>query len=87
MKVSVWDTYVQRQDGLTMHFDILVSEHQTEESRIFQFGKEYLESKPFKSGKLNARECLFCHIEEASRVVENEILEKGYHIIEMENCN
>jgi len=24
MKVSVWDTYVPREDGLTMHFDVLV---------------------------------------------------------------
>ena len=25
MKISVWDTYVAREDGKTMHFDILVS--------------------------------------------------------------
>ncbi len=87
MKVSVWDTYVKRQDGLIMHFDILVDSKLTDESKIFDFGKNYLKSKSFNSQELTSKECVFCHIESASEMVIKEIETKGYYIIEMENCN
>jgi len=87
MKVSVWDTYVKRHDGITMHFDILVDSKLTDETTIFDFGRSYLKSKPFNSEELTAKECKFCHIEEASELIVNEIETKGYYIIEMENCS
>jgi len=87
MKVSVWDTFVKRQDGLIMHFDILVDSKLTDENQIFDFGKNYLKSKPFNNEELTSKECVFCHIENASEIVIKEIEAKGYYIIEMENCN
>lgn len=87
MKVSVWDTYVKRQDGLIMHFDILVEHKMTDEHMIFDFGREYLKSKSFQIQELTSKECVFCHMEKATELVEKEIITKGYHIIEMENCN
>ena len=36
MKVSVWDTYVEREDGKIMHFDILVSSELKNEQIIFE---------------------------------------------------
>ncbi|HAI19502.1 MAG TPA: DUF2024 domain-containing protein, partial [Xanthomarina gelatinilytica] len=42
MKVSVWDTYVQREDGEIMHFDILVPNLVTNEETIFNYGRTYL---------------------------------------------
>ncbi len=87
MKVSVWDTYVERQDGLTMHFDILVPSTLTNEATIVDFGANYLKSKPFKSQELSAKMCVFCHIEEATQPIIAEIQQKGYYIIEMENCS
>jgi len=87
MKVAVWDTYVKRQDGLIMHFDILVDSKLTDETKIFDFGESYLKTKSFKSEELTSKECLFCHIEDASVLVVNEIETKGYSIIEMGNCN
>ena len=42
MKVSVWDTYVERRDGKTMHFDILVPSELKNEQTIYGYGKEYL---------------------------------------------
>ena len=41
MKVAVWDTYVKREDGNIMHFDILVPDYETNEQTIFNFGKDY----------------------------------------------
>lgn len=87
MKVSVWDTYVKRENGLIMHFDILVNSDLTDETKIFNFGKNYLKSKSFKSGELTSKECVFCHIEKATEIMINEIEKNGYFIIEMENCN
>ncbi len=87
MKVSVWDTYVKREGGLIMHFDILVNSKLTDETKIFDFGKNYLKSKSFNSEELTSKECVFCHIENASEIVIKEIETNGYYIIEMENCN
>ena len=87
MKISVWDTYVKRENGLLMHFDILVPSEITDEFVIFNFGRKYLQSKAFKSGNLSTKECTFCHIEEATKPIIDSIAEKGFHIIEMEHCN
>jgi len=87
MKVSVWDTYVKRQDGLLMHFDIVVPSTEVNKTKIFNFGTIYLQQKAFKTGKLSTKECTFCHIENATQSIINEIQKKGFYIIEMENCN
>jgi hypothetical protein len=87
MKVSVWDTYVQRKDGKIMHFDILVPNHVTDEEAIFNYGRIYLKSKTFETGKLTSSECQFCHIEQATEAIINNIEKEGFHIIEMEHCN
>ena len=87
MKVAVWDTYVLREDGNLMHFDILVPNHVTDEETIFNYGKTYLNDKPFKIGKLTSSECKFCHIEQATEAIINNIEKVGFHIIEMEHCN
>ncbi|SHG84242.1 DUF2024 family protein [Flagellimonas flava] len=87
MEVSVWDTYVPREDGKIMHFDILVPSTLTESTTIFGYGKAYLETKSFKTGELSANECRFCHMQSAPESVEEGIREQGYYIIEMENCS
>jgi len=87
MRISVWDTYVERSGKAIMHFDILVPATLTDEKQIFNYGNRYLSTKSFKTGKLSANECKFCHIEEASPSIVSEIEENGFFIIEMENCN
>lgn len=86
MKVSVWDTYVPRKNGRTMHFDILVPSTVDDPGTVFDFGRQYLESKAFWTGTLTSKECRFCHMETAPKEVEEAIVKKGFHIIEMENC-
>ncbi len=86
MKVSVWDTYVPREGQKTMHFDILVSSDTIATDVIFGYGKAYLATKPFTTGDITSNECRFCHMEQAPDMVEEAIKEKGYYIIEMENC-
>ena len=87
MEISVWDTYVERLDGLTMHFDILVSSTMEDKAKIFSYGKQYLDTKSFETGKLTAQECQFCHMQQAPIQIEDDIEENGYFIIEMENCS
>nr|WP_321233346.1 DUF2024 family protein [uncultured Psychroserpens sp.] len=87
MKVSVWDTYVKRDDGNVMHFDILVPSDVTDETIIFRFGNEYLRHKSIHNAVVSTKECRLCHMEYATQEVEEAILEKGYFILEMENCN
>jgi len=87
MKISVWDTYVKKEDDTIMHFDILVPSNVTNEQVIFSFGMDYLKNKPFKTNQLSANECRLCHIEQATKEMIASIEKKGYFIIEMENCN
>ena len=87
MNVVVWDTYVQRSDGKKMHFDILVPENVKDTVVIYQFGQDYLKNKQVRSEILTAKECKLCHIEEASNEIISSIEAKGYHIVEMENCD
>ena len=82
MKIAVWDTYVEREDGITMHFDILVPRDLTDENRIFSYGRQYLGAKSFETGALTSNECRFCHVQSVSAEVEDEIRTKGYFIVE-----
>ena len=86
MQVAVWDTYVTKKDGSIMHFDIIAPEHIKDEKVIYTFGKDYLQSKNQESQSLAAKECSFCHIEKATEGMVLSIQQKGYYIIEMQNC-
>lgn len=86
MKVAVWDTYVTRKDGTIMHFDILAPENINDTTVIYNYGKDYLKSKGQEGQELASKECQFCHIETLRPEWEEAINEKGYFIIEMENC-
>jgi len=83
----VWDTYVEKTDGRVMHFDILAPEIVSNTEEIYGYGRSYLAEKGQASQMLSAQECKFCHIEEASAEVREIIAIRGYHIIEMQNCD
>ena len=85
MQCAVYDTYVTKKDGITMHFDVIV-EDTTPHNKAIEFGKEYLESVGQGKQKMTQEECQFCHIQEAPSVVEKAIREKGYYIQKMEGC-
>lgn len=86
MNVSVFDTYVRRSDGRVMHFDILVPDTEEDLTLIHGYGREYLKSKGQEGAILGSKECRFCHIERATADIIKSIEERGYYIIEMENC-
>jgi hypothetical protein len=86
MKISVWDTFVTKDDGSIMHFDILVPAKVTASHIIQQYCHSYLKDKIKNPQKTEVIKCNFCHIEKASAPVLDHILEKGFAIIEIENC-
>lgn len=86
MKVAVWDTYVTKKDGSVMHFDIIAPQEIKYTSIIYGYGKDYLKTKVQDGQPLTSKECQFCHIESITLQWETEIKQKGYFIIEMENC-
>ena len=86
MQVAVWDTYVTKKDGSVMHFDIIAPAHIRDEKTIHTFGIEYLLSKNQEDQQLTAKECRFCHMEKATDEMAISIQQKGYYIIEMQNC-
>ena len=87
MQVSVFDTYVTKKNGTVMHFDILVPANMNNEEKVHEFGRHYLEQKQQAGQPLSAKECRFCHIEEADTSIVADIERQGYSIIEMQGCN
>lgn len=77
MKVAVWVTYVVKNNGETMHRDIIVPDHITVESIVHKMGKEYLSSKNQKDQPLTSKERRLCHQEKASPEMESSISNKA----------
>jgi hypothetical protein len=86
MNVAVWDTYVDRTDGQTMHFDILVEEGVSFDA-VRRHGADYLDDKDVDSSTLTTEECQFCHVESATQEVRDAIESRGYAIVELANCS
>ncbi len=86
MEVAVWDTYVKKKDGKTMHFDIIAPTSVKDEKVIHEYGKTYLKQKHQEGQPLTSKECRFCHIEKATDEMVASINKAGFYIIEMENC-
>jgi hypothetical protein len=87
MKISVYDTYVQRDDDSRMHFDILVPSENHDRELILEYGRTYLRAKGVSPLNLKAEKCNYCHVENANSAIEVEIAEMGFAIIELENCH
>lgn len=87
MQVAVWDTYVTKKNGSVMHFDIIAPDNIKDEHIIYTFGKEYLQFKNLEGLILEAKKCNFCHIEKATDEMVVSIQQKGYYILEMQNCD
>jgi Domain of unknown function (DUF2024) len=85
MECAVYDTYVRKKDGKTMHFDVVV-EASTPHERAIEYGKQYLSIAGQNGQKMTQEECQFCHIQEAPSFVEKAIKQNGYWIQKMEGC-
>lgn len=86
MEVAIWDTYVTRQNGLIMHFDIIVPV-ETSEEKVIDFGRKYLKIKNETDGLLSSNECNWCHNEIADPLITEAITTNGYFIAEITGCS
>jgi len=84
--VAIFDTYVKNTDSEMMHFDIVVPKG-TEVSKVYDFGRKYLTSKNVQASNFSSKLCTFCHVEEPTAQMKQDIKENGFHIIEMAGCN
>lgn len=87
MEAAVWDTYVTKKDGKVMHFDIIVPADLKDENVIYNYGREYLQTKGQEGQPLTSKESKYCHTEKIKPQWIVDIREKGYYIYEMENCD
>ena len=85
MECAVYDTYVQKKDGRTMHFDVIV-EASTPHEKAIEYGHQYLSQVGQAGQKITSEECQFSHIQEAPPFVEKSIKQAGYWIQKMEGC-
>ncbi len=86
-QIAVFDTYVQRPDGRTMHFDILVANEGRDHANVVAHGRAYLAGKGIPGDALTTRECRFCHVESASEAVRQNIARAGFSILELQHCD
>ena len=86
-KVNIWDTYVTKNTGTIMHFDIGAPVSIDDTTLIYSYGNDYLKTQGQEGRPLSSKQCRLCHLEVLKPEWKNEIDEKGYFIIEMEGCN
>ncbi|GJM28393.1 MAG: hypothetical protein DHS20C17_10280 [Cyclobacteriaceae bacterium] len=84
-EVAVWDTYVNKQDGSVMHFDIIVPAHIQDQEKIFEFGEQYVKQKGELAVNIDVTHCQFCHVETITKDIADAISKQGYYILEMED--
>ena len=85
MNCDVFDTYVTKPDGQLMHFDIIVPTGTPQEKAV-AFGQNYLAAVGLEGGRVTAKQCRFCHVEQATPEMRQAIEQKGYFILAMEGC-
>ncbi len=81
MKVHVYDTHVDTQDGQHIHFDVLVNDENIE--HVQQFVEQYLASIELVSNNIKLQRCNFCHSEIAKPEVQQDIMALGHSIIRL----
>lgn len=85
MKIDVYDSYAQRLDGATMHFDVFV-ESGAPADKALEYGKQWLKSVGENPAGLAQSRCNFCHSEVANPEVQRTVQQQGYFILQMEGC-
>ena len=79
MKVAVFDTYIRKPGGTTLHFDIIVPKEASLE-QVLAYGRSYIDVAA-PGGQISSSECQFCHIEEPTPDMLSGIATEGYFIL------
>lgn len=85
MLLDVFDTYVTRSDGVTMHFDVLMpAGSQCDSARVVAL--RWLNSIGETEQNITQQSCRYCHSETATPEIEQHLNSNGYFILQMEGC-
>jgi hypothetical protein len=87
MKAAVWDSYIKKDNGNVLHFDVVVSESRSNPEIVYKYAYEYLKSKGIDGADINVKNCQFCHIETLTDKMKSDIESRGFHIIEMDEIS
>jgi hypothetical protein len=68
-----------------MHIYV-VEEAATTQEKAIEYGKHYLASVGQGEQKMTQEECQLCHIQEAPRALERDIVSKVFYIQKMGGC-
>lgn len=82
--VHVFDTYATTSKGKIMHFDVLITELDSE--KALNYAQQWLQSIGEGDAQLTSKNCVFCHSDVAPPQYEAEINQQGYAILKMEGC-
>jgi hypothetical protein len=86
MKVSVYETYLKKEDGSIMHFDIILPATVKKPELVYAIVKIYLEKKGHSNLEITGEECTFSLYQDAHKDWKPDLEKQGYHIVEFEGC-
>lgn len=84
MKAAVWDSYIKKDDGNVLHFDVIVPDSKSDATLVYKYAYEFLKLKGIERVEINVTNCQFCHIENLAEEMKTNIEIRGFHIIEMD---
>lgn len=84
MKAAVWDSYIKKDDGNVLHFDVVVPDSKSDATLVYKYAYKFLKSKGIEGVEINVKNCQFCHIENLTEEMKTNIETSGFHIIEMD---
>ncbi len=85
MRLAIWDTYVSRDDGSVLHFDVVVPESHSNWAEVLKAACGYAAGRGIPDVRVTAEECRFCHWEDPDPVHLDAINEHGFAIIPLED--
>ena len=84
MEIHVYDTYVKARDGHIMHFDVFTADKN--QQAAIDYAKQWLTAIGEIDAVVSSKECRFCHSQQASADVIDQIRQHGFYIYTMEGC-
>jgi hypothetical protein len=85
MQLDVFNTYVTRDDGVVMHFDVLMPKGSASEHAQSN-ALDWLQTIGITANQVLLDSCQYCHSEDATPEIERDVQQQGYFILQMEGC-
>ena len=84
MEIEVYDTYARSEEGLKIHFDVMLPIG-GDEATAQDKAREFIEKISETANPVQLESCRFCHTETAKPEVGERVEQEGYCIVPIEN--